>query len=215
MPWYLETDRTDNNGEKKANCYLWTSGKVREGRWIDTFVFDKPTDPCFLRKTSALPSYLVYNCRRLTNADVPLQVERDMTKHVWRLHPELVLDTENVIIKTPTQLLDGVNQQTKIVLVYTPFKGHQAAVYRVNNLNLSADMEPYKTGRNAVKLFEGSNEQCFGFALGLAQMRCLVKTAACEATGDVTNYAWTADTSMYLQLDLNASSPVKQFQLIG
>lgn len=202
MPWYLETDRTDNNGEKKANCYLWTSGKIREGRWIDTFVFDKPMNPDSIRETSALPSYLTYNCRRLANADVPLQVERDMTEYVRKFRPELVLDTL-------------VYLKPKVILVYTPYNPQQAVVYKVDNLNLAADMEPYKTGRNAVKLFEGSNEQCFGFALGLAQMRCLVKTAACEATGDITNYAWTADTSMYPQLDLNASSPVKQFQLIG
>lgn len=205
MPWYLETDRTDNNGKKKANCYLWTSGKVRDRRWVDIFVFD---DHSTVRQTSALVSYLEYNCTPVTNADVPLQVEQAMTQYVLSWRPELVLNANDTV-------------WDRVVLVYTPFKTEKAAVFQVRNFNLAADLDPWKTGRDAVKLFEGSEEQAFGFALGLGRLGISVKTATCLANGDITNYAWTASTPHELiygrpmTLDLNASSPVKQFQLIG
>jgi hypothetical protein len=139
---------------------------------------------------------------------VPLQVEQAMTQYVLSRRPELVLNANDTV-------------WDRVVLVYTPFKTEKAAVFQVRNFNLAADLDPWKTGRDAVKLFEGSEEQAFGFALGLGRLGISVKTATCLANGDITNYAWTASTPHELiygrpmTLDLNCSTPSKDYQLIG
>jgi hypothetical protein len=74
------------------------------------------------------------------------------------------------------------NPLLKAVLVY---QGGIANVFQVDCLNM-ADF-----GRNAKRLLQGDFATCAAFAHGLGIAGVVVRTAACNQAGDITNAHWT------------------------
>ena len=70
------------------------------------------------------------------------------------------------------------------VLVY---QAGIANVFAVSCLNLA----PF--GRDARRLLQHSHRECQAFAAGLGAAGVIVRTAACNMTGDITNCLWSED----------------------
>lgn len=70
----------------------------------------------------------------------------------------------------------------KAVLVY---QGGIANVFRVKCFN----MAPF--GRDAVRLMQGAFTECQHFARGMGAAGAVVRSAACNQAGDITNAPWT------------------------
>lgn len=62
-----------------------------------------------------------------------------------------------------------------------------ANVFVVKSLNL-ADY-----GRKARRVYQGSFLEAIRFAQGMGEAGCIVRTAACNQAGDITNSQWTED----------------------
>ena len=73
----------------------------------------------------------------------------------------------------------------KVVLVY---QGGIANVFEVDSFN----MAPY--GRNARRLLQHAYQPCQWYTQGLAESGAvIVRTAACNMAGDITDAVWTED----------------------
>jgi len=80
--------------------------------------------------------------------------------------------------------LSEVRKARRIFLVY---QNGIANVFAVKSFNL-ADF-----GRNATRLLQADHQSCSVYCLGMAQRGAIVRTAACNMTGDITHQHWTED----------------------
>jgi hypothetical protein len=75
----------------------------------------------------------------------------------------------------------------KIKKAFLVYQAGIANVFAVECFNLS----PF--GRNSIRLLQADFRSCESFACGMKAVGCVVKTAACNMAGDVSNERWSED----------------------
>jgi hypothetical protein len=78
-----------------------------------------------------------------------------------------------------------MKNELKIKKAFLVYQAGIANVFSVDCLNVA----PY--GRNAKRILQNDFRSCECFAMGLATAGTIIRTAACNMAGDITDQVWT------------------------